>query len=465
MARSGFLLGVALLTGNAGLLRALNTSNAVDESLPRMLFEQFIAEWGKKYAGDEESAMRYEIFKVNLDLIAARNEAEAAIGGTATHGITKFSDLTQEEFASRYLTTVLTKDLTSDAQPGIFESEASSNGTSARLRGRELLTTYDADWTGVYTTAVKNQGYCGSCWAFSTVEQVESDTMRLLGEDFTLSTQQLTSCDAGNSGCNGGWTTTAYDYIEQVGGLVQESAYPYVSGATGISYSCDTDATENPLVVVTDYYQYYTEQTMAQHVGTVGPLSIAIDASTWSTYTGGIMSSCGTSIDHAVQVTGVDTDGSNSMGGAYWLVRNSWGTDWGYSGYIYLSYGDDTCGITTIPTYTDVKLTGGTSVPTSSPTKGSGSWSNTVKDWLRELEDATGLDETYCVALVVFVLVFVVCSCISCCCRQTRHHRRQPPIRHVQNPVYSEYPASQSSTLVYTPLQPSAPPPPGPQSA
>ena len=144
----------------------------------------------------------------------------------------------------------------------MFEAETSNSSTSARLRGRQLAT-YDADWTGTYTTAVKNQGYCGSCWAFSTVEQVESDTMRLLDEDFTLSTQQLTSCDTGNSGCNGGWTTTAYDYIEQVGGLVQESAYPYVSGATGLSYSCDTDATENPLVVVTNYYQYYTEQALS----------------------------------------------------------------------------------------------------------------------------------------------------------------------------------------------------------
>eukprot|EP00621_Florenciella_sp_RCC1693_P002966 CAMPEP_0182532084 /NCGR_PEP_ID=MMETSP1323-20130603/10798_1 /TAXON_ID=236787 /ORGANISM="Florenciella parvula, Strain RCC1693" /LENGTH=495 /DNA_ID=CAMNT_0024741763 /DNA_START=180 /DNA_END=1666 /DNA_ORIENTATION=- len=377
MSRFGFLLAATLVTSNAGLLGAVDPSSALEESVLRTQFEKFVADFNRVYKDDDEVAERYEIFKSNIELIAVRNAAEAAAGSTGTHGVTKFADLTQEEFASRYLKTITPEDLAaSKAQPGMFEAEATNNSSNSRLRGRQLLATYDQDWTGVYTTAVKNQGYCGSCWAFSVVEQVESDSMRLLGEndDFILSPQELVSCDTsnGNAGCNGGWTTTAYDYIESSGGLVQETAYPYVSGATGTQYSCDTDAILNPLVTVTDYYQYYTESAMAQHVGQVGTLSIAIDASTWASYTSGVMSTCGTSIDHAVQITGVNTDSSNSMGDAYWLVRNSWGTDWGYSGYIYLSYGDNTCGITTIPTYTEVKLTGGTSVPTAAPTAGSG---------------------------------------------------------------------------------------------
>uniref|UniRef100_A0A7S2FQF3 Uncharacterized protein n=1 Tax=Florenciella parvula TaxID=236787 RepID=A0A7S2FQF3_9STRA len=472
MSRFGFLLAATLVTSNAGLLGAVDPSSALEESVLRTQFEKFVADFNRVYKDDDEVAERYEIFKSNIELIAVRNAAEAAAGSTGTHGVTKFADLTQEEFASRYLKTITPEDLAaSKAQPGMFEAEATNNSSNSRLRGRQLLATYDQDWTGVYTTAVKNQGYCGSCWAFSVVEQVESDSMRLLGEndDFILSPQELVSCDTsnGNAGCNGGWTTTAYDYIESSGGLVQETAYPYVSGATGTQYSCDTDAILNPLVTVTDYYQYYTESAMAQHVGQVGTLSIAIDASTWASYTSGVMSTCGTSIDHAVQITGVNTDSSNSMGDAYWLVRNSWGTDWGYSGYIYLSYGDNTCGITTIPTYTEVKLTGGTSVPTAAPTAGSGI-SNTIKNLLREIEDATGLDEQYVVMILVFLIVFVICSCISCCCRQTRP-RRQPPVRHVQNPVhqnYGEYPATQGqATLVYTPIQPSAPPASGPYSA
>mmetsp|Transcript_68679 Transcript_68679/g.191451 ORF Transcript_68679/g.191451 Transcript_68679/m.191451 type:complete len:329 (-) Transcript_68679:4922-5908(-) len=327
MSRFGFLLAATLVTSNAGLLGAVDPSGALEESVLRTQFEKFVADFDRVYKDDDEVAERYEIFKSNIELIAVRNAAEAAAGSTGTHGVTKFADLTQEEvggvvmwdgmwdvgcgmgpnqhprprpkgsanrspppvlqFASRYLKTITPEDLVaSKAQPGMFEAEATNNSSNSRLRGRQLLATYDQDWTGVYTTAVKNQGYCGSCWAFSVVEQVESDSMRLLGEndDFILSPQELVSCDTsnGNAGCNGGWTTTAYDYIESSGGLVQETAYPYVSGATGTQYSCDTDAILNPLVTVTDYYQYYTESAMAQHVGQVGTLSIAIDASTWA---------------------------------------------------------------------------------------------------------------------------------------------------------------------------------------
>jgi C1A family cysteine protease len=91
---------------------------------------------------------------------------------------------------------------------------------------------------------------------------------------------------------------------------------------------------------------------MASYVQSTGPLSVCLDASSWSSYTSGIMSSCGDSVDHCVQAVGVypaSTDG-------YWKVRNSWGTSWGESGYIRLAYGANTCDITNDPTYTVVSL-------------------------------------------------------------------------------------------------------------
>jgi len=100
---------------------------------------------------------------------------------------------------------------------------------------------------------------------------------------------------------------------------------------------------------VTNYYTLSSETDMASHVVSTGPVAIALDASAWSSYTGGILSTCGTSIDHAVQAVGVDTS-------SYWKVRNSWGTSWGESGYIRLAYGDNTCGLTYIPTYVDAAL-------------------------------------------------------------------------------------------------------------
>ena len=135
--------------------------------------------------------------------------------------------------------------------------------------------------------------------------------------------------------------------MEDAGGLVSEDDYPYTSGSAGVTGTCTLSSSMEKLVTVTNYYQLSSESSMAAHALSTGPIAIAVDASAWSTYTGGILSSCGTSIDHAVQIVGIN----QAMN--YWKVRNSWGSSWGESGYIRLAYGQDTCGLTTIPTYVD----------------------------------------------------------------------------------------------------------------
>jgi C1A family cysteine protease len=91
------------------------------------------------------------------------------------------------------------------------------------------------DWSGKLTTPVKDQGYCGSCWAFSATEQIESDAIRTLGVTYLLSPEQITQCDKTSSGCNGGWSENAYNYVKSAGGLETEANYPYTSynGKTG----------------------------------------------------------------------------------------------------------------------------------------------------------------------------------------------------------------------------------------
>ena len=131
-----------------------------------------------------------------------------------------------------------------------------------------------------------------------------------------------------------------------------ESDYPYTSGKAGVTGTCQSDSSK--YVVKTKGYTNVAsgakdESTMAAYVQSTGPLSICVDASSWSSYTGGILSTCGNSVDHCVQAVGIDT----TQG--YWKVRNSWGTSWGESGFIRLAYGEDMCGITTIPTYVDSK--------------------------------------------------------------------------------------------------------------
>merc|ERR1712072_684526 len=146
----------------------------------------------------------------------------------------------------------------------------------------------------------------------------------------TLSPQQLVECDRSSLGCNGGLQERAYKYVQRAGGIEQEVDYPYISGTDGSADACHADSSKFVLTVK-DYS------------------TIKGEASTWSSYTGGIMSVCGHDINHDVQAVGVDASSNG-----YWKVRNSWGPNWGENGFIRLAYGQDTCGVTYDVTYTSV---------------------------------------------------------------------------------------------------------------
>jgi C1A family cysteine protease len=267
-----------------------------------------------------------------LKIADQRNQEELEHGGSAVHGITFLSDLSEDEFKAKFLTSdVSLKSKTPEFAP------TSTKNVSAAL----------VDWTGVYTTPVKDQGYCGSCWAFSATEQIESDSMRTLKTSYILSPEQITQCDKTSSGCNGGWTEHAYNYVNRAGGIETESDYPYTS-YTGKTGTC-TATSSKYVISVKGYKTISGESNMASYVQSTGPLSVCLDASSWNSYTGGIMSVCGKSVDHCVQAVGV-----YPTTGGYWKVRNSWGTSWGESGYIRLAYGQNTCDITNDPTYVEV---------------------------------------------------------------------------------------------------------------
>jgi C1A family cysteine protease len=296
----------------------------------KMMFDQFKTDFQKKYEAHEEES-RFLNFVETVRTIRQRNQEEKAKGGSAQHGITRFADLSKDEFKARYLT----------YQP--LSSSERSNSTSVKIpkyQGTDSL----VDWAGVYTTPVKDQGYCGSCWAFAASEQIESEAMRELGVTYTLSAQQLVECDKTSLGCNGGLQERAYNYVKRKGGIETEADYPYTSGAAGEEGECSADSSKYVLGLE-GYETLHDESSMTDYVKSTGPVSIAIDASTWSTYTGGILTDCGTDINHAVQLVGVDTEAG------YWKVRNSWSESWGESGYIRLAYGQDTCGITYDVTY------------------------------------------------------------------------------------------------------------------
>jgi cysteine peptidase B len=321
------------------------------------LFGEFQTQFGRKYENDEEEEKRFGYFDDFLTLVDDRNEAELNNGGSATHGITIFADFSEEERKSLRKTTMPSDDFTSEIMKKVsYEKEKSTD----KLTGI-------VDWSGIYTTfGVRDQGYCGSCWAFSSVQQVESDGIRLgvLTQNDQLSVQQLVSCDTAtethdvpedlaNYGCDGGSPSSAYEYIHYTKGITTEEVYPYDS-YEGEAPQCKHNVarSKNYVVTVDEWYLLESEDDMITHVLSTGPLSVSVATLNWDSYTGGIMTVCGDEIDHGVQVVGVN------LKEGYWVVKNQWSPKWGMNGYIHIAVGSNTCGIASYATYTKVSKVG-----------------------------------------------------------------------------------------------------------
>jgi len=200
-------------------------------------------------------------------------------------------------------------------------------------------TNYDWSQAGCITP-VYNQGQCGSCWAFSATETIES-YWALAGNQLTqLSMEQIVDCDTTDDGCGGGNPSTAYQYVQSAGGLDSYSSYPYTAG-NGQSGPCDFKSA-NVVGKVKTFSAVTGEAGLYKHLSNDagGPISVCVDASSWQTYVSGTIKTCGTSVDHCVQLTGYFDHGK---AGAYWNVRNSWAADWGMQGYIHIEIGKDLC--------------------------------------------------------------------------------------------------------------------------
>jgi len=194
---------------------------------------------------------------------------------------------------------------------------------------------------------VYNQEQCGSCWAFSATETVES-YWALAGNQLTeLSMEQIVDCDTSDHGCGGGMPSSAYEYIQSAGGLESYDDYPYSAGNGQAGY-CQFNSGE-VVASISGGDSIEGEDGMYGQLSSSngGPVSVCVDASSWQYYNGGVLQQCGDSVDHCVQCTGYANYGES---GAYWIVRNSWGTTWGESGYIWVAIGQDLCGIGDYPT-------------------------------------------------------------------------------------------------------------------
>lgn len=317
------------------------------------LFADFKQTYGRKYMPSDE-AHKFACFRENLNLIDQRNVAGK---GQEHHGVNQFTDLCPKEFAQYYLG--YKRNATRAQVPDMFTPE------------QVVGACQQVDWrTKGVVTPIKNQGQCGSCWSFSATGNMEGQWALAGNSLASLSEEELVQCSssAGNQGCNGGLMDQAFDWVVQNGGITSESNYPYTSGG-GVTGTCKNAKLKQYTAHVSGHKDLPTsESQMAAWMCTGGPLSIGVDAASWQTYSGGILSTCqGTQMDHGVLIVGFNLANSPP----YWIVKNSWGTSWGENGYIRVEYGTDQCGINQDPC-TSIAGKGPSPGPSPSPSPAPG---------------------------------------------------------------------------------------------
>jgi C1A family cysteine protease len=305
------------------------------EIVNRQKFHDFQKKYNKNYKDDAEREKRFKIFTESM---ARAERLTQENHGSAQFGVTKFSDLTKEEFAQWYTMPTLKDKLKSYIPPPPKNFSAPHKVNAAGCSPDPT----NFDWFGCgVCTPVYNQEQCGSCWAFSATETIESYFVIDGGQLTQLSMQQIVDCDTGgqDQGCNGGFPSGAYTYVEGANGLDPLSDYPY----TAEDGTC-ADQPSEAVATVTNYNSISGEDGLYQQTSSSsgGPVSVCVDASSWQDYNGGVLTSCGNSVDHCVQLTGYANYGQS---GDYWIVRNSWGADWGQSGFIWVAIGQDLCSI------------------------------------------------------------------------------------------------------------------------
>ncbi|XP_061110267.1 procathepsin L-like [Conger conger] len=300
-------------------------------------------QYSKEYGSQGEETQRRQVWEQNLRMVEKHN-LEASLGlHSFTMGLNHLSDMMSEEVNA------LLNGLREEEEE---ELRRHGNLTVAPLGGGVALPP-SVDWRSKGMVGpIRNQGSCGSCWAFSVSGALEGLMKRSTGKLVTLSPQNLLDCSTkyGNHGCKGGFLSKTFNYIIGNKGMDSDKSYPYEHREGKCRYSVQGRAGYCGGYKV---LQHRSETELQTAVANVGPISVGINARlpTFMGYRGGVYSDprCSSkTINHAVLVIGYGTD----RGQDFWLVKNSWGKGWGESGFIRMARNKhNMCGIANYPTY------------------------------------------------------------------------------------------------------------------
>jgi cathepsin F len=299
-------------------------------------FQNFIQNFQKNYQNTNELKEAFYNFRENYHNIIIQNKNKFLTGSAKFEtGVTKFFDMSKSDFRNIYLNLKL---------GNLIESHLNTEPIIVSEKFRNSTLPENFDWREKGAVGkVKNQYICGSCWTFSTTGNIEGLYFLKYNESILFSEQQLIDCDRDDFGCKGGWMESAYKYLIKTGGIETEKDYYY--------RGFDDECSFNRLMVKAKLKSYKMAKTqdedeIAKMLLENGPLAIGVNGEGLQAYKSGIIDfedpkECPSVINHGVLLVGFGTEN----GQKFWIVKNSWGQDWGESGFFRISRGKGLCAI------------------------------------------------------------------------------------------------------------------------